>query len=276
MAKDEGVGRYRDDPRRNLSWFVPGRPTPFAGGQNERAWKEAIARHVPASGQESIHHAVSVEFALNAAREGTRSSDLDNLLDPVLSVVVNRLGWCGGRRPNLAWVRAEKAYRGTNGARIALERGSPMWPPLGIGRAVVDGSYGGDLPRSARDETFAGWVRAAAIGTVRTYAAVRLTFATATVNLGETATGPVKPLLDCLWPVLGGTPAAPEDWRIRVLLLEKGASGVGVEVWAAEMPISCHDADCPAVDGQPCYRLERLARRPIDAVGLKPFFGRDL
>jgi hypothetical protein len=162
------------------------------------------------------------------------------LLDPVLSVVVNRLGWCGGRRPNLARIRAQKDYRGPSGARVTLERGPPTWPPAGVGAVVVDGSYGGDLPRSARDETFAGWVPAVAIGTVRTRAAVRLTFSTPTVNLGEAATGPVKPLLDCLWPVLGGTPVAPEDWRVRVLLLEKGVEGEGVGVWVAEMPAALH------------------------------------
>jgi hypothetical protein len=240
MDKGEQIGDYHDDTGRHLSWFVAGRPTPFAGGQNERDWKEAIARHVPASGQEPSYDAVSVEFFLSEAREGTRGSDLDNLLDPVLSVVVNRLGWCGGRRPNLRWIRAEKDYRRSSGARVTLEHGSPTWPPVGVGPVVVDGSYGGDLPRSARDETFAGWVRAVAIGTIQGRAAVRLTFATPTINLGEAATGPVKPLLDCLWPVLGGNPVAPEDWRIGVLLLEKGAGQEGVELWVAEMPATLH------------------------------------
>jgi hypothetical protein len=180
----------------------------------------------------SEREAITVEFSLSGAQEGGRASDLDNLLDPVFSVVINRLGWCGGRRPNLRWIAAEKTYRSPTGARITLESGSPSWPRTEAGDVLLHDLYEGSLPRAATDTDFANWVRAAQIRRVEGKVAVRLSFAILKVNLGEIATGPVKPLLDGLWPVLGGNPAAPHDWRVGALLLEKEAAvnGVAVEV----------------------------------------------
>ena len=49
-----------------------------------------------------------------------------------------------------------------------------------------------------------------------------------------TMEGPVKPLIDALWPVLGGTSHAPADHRIRDLRVTRSASpggGAEVAVW---------------------------------------------
>ena len=55
------------------------------------------------------------------------------------------------------------------------------------------------------------------------------------MNLGDSATGVVKSTIDCLYPLLGGTTGAPDDWKVDNLLGEKGApdapaEGVLIEV----------------------------------------------
>lgn len=42
--------------------------------------------------------------------------------------------------------------------------------------------------------------------------------------------GPIKPLIDALWPLLGGVSGRPADHRIRDLRVVSGAGMVGVEV----------------------------------------------
>lgn len=216
-----------------------GAPTPFAGGENERLWKQAIAERVPPcpGGSNTSAH---IRFVLQPEQDGSTGGDLDNLLDPILSVLVNKLGWCGGRRPTLQWVAASKRFTREAGAHIEVGGDEPPWPPASAGPVVLDGDYAGPLPRSATAPEFADWVRGhmAAVLADDDRAAVRLSFASDTVNLGEIATGTVKPLIDGLWPLLGGSPAAPEDWRVRALHIEKGVEAQqGVAVRVAQLPI---------------------------------------
>ncbi len=219
-------------------WFVPGQPTPFAGQERERVWKEAIAAHTPVPATDS-HTGLTVRFVMTGAQDGGRGGDLDNLLDPVLSVVVNRLGYCGGRRPNLKWLAASKQFAEATGAEIDLGARRPAWSPESAREELLDGIYDGPLPKSATDSVFADWVRARISADLDDgRVAVRLQFAAQSVNLGEVATGKVKPLIDGLWPLLGGTPRSPEDWRIRVLLLEKGVQVAGeVSVSVYSLPV---------------------------------------
>ncbi len=42
------------------------------------------------------------------------------------------------------------------------------------------------------------------------------------MNLGDIATGKVKSIIDCLYPVIGGNMGSPEDWRIDILEVTKG------------------------------------------------------
>ena len=48
--------------------------------------------------------------------------------------------------------------------------------------------------------------------------AVTLEFGTSAINLGDIATGPVKSVIDNLYPIVGGTRGAPDDWRIEPLI----------------------------------------------------------
>jgi hypothetical protein len=58
-----------------------------------------------------------------------------------------------------------------------------------------------------------------------------LRFGDAGVPIGDFGfDGPIKPLIDALWPMLGGEPHRPADHRIRDLRVERGGGFEGVEV----------------------------------------------
>ena len=88
-------------------------------------------------------------------------------------------------------------------------------------------TWHGPLPRSARDDVFADWVRDKMTGVVEAShdVAVDLRFS-GPVNLGDVATGRIKNVLDCLYPVLGGSPGAPNDSVITSLEATREDAGV--------------------------------------------------
>jgi hypothetical protein len=105
----------------------------------------------------------------------------------------------------------------------------------------LDAVYPGSLPRPGNIDEYAAWVkdqlwmsrRAHSCGPYGTsrgaYAspAVRqrrfaIDLASEAINLGGIATGPVKTLIDGMWPILGGRPGAPDDGRITALVVRKG------------------------------------------------------
>jgi hypothetical protein len=55
---------------------------------------------------------------------------------------------------------------------------------------------------------------------------VSLEFGGSRVNIGNVATGPVKSVIDCLQPILGGRFGNPDDHRIVLLLVSKRAPGL--------------------------------------------------
>lgn len=66
--------------------------------------------------------------------------------------------------------------------------------------------------------------------------AIRFQFSSEKVNIGNIASGSVKSLIDCLYPILGGRLGAPDDWRVDILQVEKGVQGllsdsVRISIW---------------------------------------------
>ena len=131
------------DPWVGLSreWFVDRRPTPFAGGENERRWKAALQDQSPSAVGIPTASNLQVRFILSAAQDGRPGSDLDNLLEPVLSVAVNKLGWAGGRRPNLTQISASKTFGECAGAYVRVGTTRVVWPPEPEERVLLDDVY---------------------------------------------------------------------------------------------------------------------------------------
>jgi hypothetical protein len=210
---------------------VPGAPVTFAGGAREKRWKQAVEAAVPLAISDTQFTGLAINFAIPDARK----QDLDNLSEPVLSVVVNRLGWFAGRRPNLQWLALRKAVAHELGCWISPLSSPPVdWLPAH--EMMVDETYAALLPSSATTPGLAEWIdkRCRSAGDCRY--AVRLRFGDR-LNLGDVATGVVKPIIDCMWPIWGGSAKAPDDWRVDQLLLQRECDevppgAVGIRVWS--------------------------------------------
>ncbi len=205
------------------TFAVPGVPATFATAR-EAAWREALSRHIPPAGNIPASSHMAIEFRVPNDLRAGHPFDLDNLCEPVFSVVINQLGYCGGGRPNLRSWFATRSINPDAGCTISFT--APAESPHLPGRVLVSDTYQGSLPKSARDTVVAEWLQrnqSPAPPQFNSRFAVALRFGSDHVNIGDIATGKVKSLIDNLFPVVGGTAGAPEDWRINVLDVEKGA-----------------------------------------------------
>lgn len=165
--------------------------------------------------------------------------DLDNLLDPVFSVVINSRGWFGGRRPNLRWVAARKSSARETGVYVAVLADPPdLWVEPHV-EAGLDDVYPDHLPSSAAVQDYSTWVQSHMVrplpgGPV----GIAIDFADNHVNLGDVGTGRAKVLIDGMWPVLGGQHGRPDDGRVAALIMRKGISDLGgtVAIKAVRLP----------------------------------------
>ena len=218
------MNRVGLDDHLPVPWSVSGSPVGYSFGAAEQEWKAQIKAVVPAAPRTHAGTGLLAGFHVLPPTSRMPGFDLDNLLDPVLSAVINGRGWFGGRRPNLCWVAAQKEVSAAMpGLRLAvLEQVPRLWIAAG---AVVglNGVYRGELPASSAVEEYAAWVRRHMLRRlVRGNVGVGLDFADERVNLGDVATGKAKVLIDGLWPILGGSRGAPDDRRVAALIMRKG------------------------------------------------------
>jgi hypothetical protein len=130
-------------------WLVEGIPVGYSSGAAERAWKGQIMATDPGAPVTHAGDGLFADFRIPPPTARSPGYDLDNLLDPVFSVVINGRGWFGGRRPNLRWVAARKGSADKTGVYLAVLAGLP--DPWVESRAEVglDDVYRDSLPSSA-------------------------------------------------------------------------------------------------------------------------------
>ena len=222
----------------NHEFWVQGNPATFAT-KGERPWKETLAKTLPKYSLDLQERGLILEFNLSDLMPHGQPLDVDNLCEPVFSILVNGKGWFNGKRPNLQWWVASKKQKIPTGCRITLASRSP--PSIQIPQQLIfDDYFTGLLPRSARDLTIPKWIYDRMTNTsIRKYSSyfVRLIFGDVWLNIGEIATGVVKSTIDCLYPIIGGAVGYPEDWRIETLQIEKGRQddsnkGLQISIWA--------------------------------------------
>jgi len=214
------VGTPTDTGRPSISLSISGTPATFATAR-EKPWRAALERAIPQHSGGACPSGVRLWFTVEGTLRGGQPFDLDNLCEPVFSVLVNKKRYFGGARTNIAWWSAHRAVEAAPGCRIELA--DLPAAPESIDRPVFDGVYTGEFPRAASDTRIADWLQASA-GQQRGRGgrfAVALRFGSARINLGDIATGPVKSIIDNLFPIVGGVVQAPEDWRIDRLVVIK-------------------------------------------------------
>jgi len=204
-------------------FWIPGIPATFATAA-EKVWREALDWAIPQVPGGRTFTGVELAFSVEGDLRGGQPYDLDNLCEPVFSALVNRKRWFDGRRQNIQWWLATRTLASPIGCRLRLAATPLDRAPRG--KPLFSGIYRGEFPRGASDTRIADWLRAAGISAPRHRSrfAVSLEFGSAAINLGDIATGPVKSVIDNLFPIVGGVMQAPEDWRIARLRVHKGVS----------------------------------------------------
>ncbi len=221
-------------------FWIAGEPATFAT-KRERPWKEAIRQAVPDGEACCQSGGMLLDFQVQSRQRGNQPFDIDNMCEPVFSAMINQLGWLGGRRPNLMWFRARRLLKAPAGCAARLEQGdAPEFQPDGYRLAFRD-VYVAPLPKSGTAPELPAWLTElpGVPSATNESVSIKLSFAGTKMNLGDIATGTVKSTIDCLYPLLGGTAGAPDDWKVNALQCEKGAAGapaegVLIEVWSGE------------------------------------------
>jgi hypothetical protein len=155
---------------------------------------------------------IDLEFHLHLTDGDPRVPDVDNLCEPEFSVLVNKLGWFGGKRPNICWWRARKIFGEKSGCKMRLFSGSPPrfhWKP---NQLIMDSVFKQSFLLSS------SIMRSSTLLSNWRYHLL-LQFGDSSLNLGDIATGVTKAIIDRIFP-------HPHDKWIIDLQVEKGVSNV--------------------------------------------------
>lgn len=205
------------------SIWIPGTPATFAT-KGEIPWKSLMADALP----ENISgDGIRLEFVLPMGDPWKKIVDVDNLCEPVFSVAINQKGWLGGKRPNMVYWEASKSFGEKPGIEISIV---PQEIIQGKNsETIMDAVYEGPLPTGGKSPEIPEWLQTIFHGEksgTKDHLAASLQFANSKINIGDIATGPVKSIIDCLYPIIGGKSGAPDDWKIDRLRVEKGVGGI--------------------------------------------------
>ena len=221
-----------------MNFWIEGTPATFATAK-EPVWKRALARQIPLPSLKERETGLILNFILRSLAPWGHPLDIDNLCEPVFSVLVNQRGWFRGKRPNVQWWLATKEKGDEPGCMITIS--TEAAPPTPDSSPEWSETYVGPLPSSARSPEVAEWAHRVrhkhAPEWIPQRCALSLRFSHVAINLGDIATGPVKAFVDCLYPLLGGHVGAPEDHRIASLTVAKGRAqqpgdSVSVRLWS--------------------------------------------
>lgn len=225
-----------------VSFQVAGHPATFATG-GEKRWKKTLFDGISAPSMTGREAGLTARFVLATMAPNGMPLDIDNLCEPLFSVLVNRVRWFGGKRQNIKWWSASKEMGENHGCYVTIS--SAPSPPAWDRPPVFTGVFGGAMPRRGRDPAPAEWCHELMRGGMRLPCdgalSCALAFGSGRINLGDISSGVIKSLIDCLYPLWGGVVCAPADHRIDLLTAARAIPGVplnavNVEVWDLVRP----------------------------------------
>ena len=203
-------------------WFVPGEPAVWLGS-GEKDWKLKVGEMV-ALGSSTPPEALALEFRVRSFLRAGQPFDLDNMVTPVFEALL------GPRRSPLrsalALWSASRIEDTSPGLRLLFQQRVAPFPAVDA-TLVLDVTLRGRLPVDSRDggtEFVAGLREGLGDWSPRKLHrfAVEVRFGDDTSDITWVAEHPIKPVVDCLFPVLGGTPGAPDDWKVHALRVSRG------------------------------------------------------
>lgn len=209
-----------------LELWISGKPVPFATSL-EKEWKAIMEASIPEAKPNSTlkERGILLYFHLKSEENRGKFFDLDNLVEPVLSLLVNRKKYFQGARKNILWWYARKVIDEREGLKLAIVSGDP--PSFGRDRKLIYHGFCDYTFRSGEYHDLMNLLKTKVhqpiAMTNETRIALYLRFPDR-INLGDISCGAVKRVIDSLYPLIGGRRSAPADWKIEELLVEKISS----------------------------------------------------
>lgn len=214
-------------------YWIGGFPATYSTGR-EKPWKQRLNQAL--SGKQYHENTIDLQFVFTKDNYEKRPYDIDNLCEPVSAVLTSSLRWFSGSRRNISLWTARKHIGKEQGLLIRDTNSSILTPS---NMPLFNEVYGGALPTRATDDGLPLWIKNLGEFKVGKKCSVRLTFQNMPVNIADISTGNVKSIIDCLYPILGGGPKAPNDRIIEMLTVERVSSndempGVRIAVWEGQ------------------------------------------
>jgi len=223
---------------KQISFYVHGEPSSFSTAR-EKPWKMNLEQQLPSRDQNGFEKGLVIDFHLESMTINGHYFDVDNLCEPVFSVLINNKGWFNGKRPNIQWFRASKIKDKKSGCNFRLTASKEPERNIDFKNTIFDKIYSGNLPKSATDDEFISWSKQNSTGIKYSPSIyLNIEFGGKKINLGDIATGRIKSIIDCLYPVIGGNKGAPTDWKIDILDVQKGVTTIpegSVRILLAEL-----------------------------------------
>ena len=106
--------------------WISGVPATFAT-KGEQPWKEMLRESIEESAGE-YYQGMKLKFILPTMAPNNNPLDLDNLCEPVFSVLINNRSYFGGKRSNVIWWQAEKMIGEPTGLELILDSSDSIDP----------------------------------------------------------------------------------------------------------------------------------------------------
>ena len=213
--------------------WIKGRPATFAT-KAEQPWKEQILAQM----EGALHQtdSLDLEFRLPESMFLMDGYDLDNLCEPVFTVLTSKMGWYGRKQTNIRSWRAVKKSDTDSG--LWVKQVQDVDVSIDPSSVVFDAKYDGRLPKRARDPEIPDWLfKLGEVPKVHGVCGLALIFVNINLSIASLSDGLVKHVIDCLYPVLGGRIGYPADHKITELIVKREKTDenvryVRIVVWA--------------------------------------------
>ncbi len=215
----------------DCAYWINGFPATFATSR-EKIWKIQLFKAL--SDKQYSDNSIDLKFTFTEENYNKHQFDIDNLCEPVFAVLTNPLGWFSGKRTNIELWTARKCIGKNQGLLIQNINSGTQLAPNTI--PLFDKVYNGLLPNKATDGAIPLWISSFGQFKPIKKCSVRLRFENTPVSIATISSGKVKPIIDCLYPIIGGLPGAPKDEIIEMLTVERISnnthiSAVRITIW---------------------------------------------
>jgi hypothetical protein len=200
-------------------YWVSGFPATFATSR-EKVWKQQLCHALPQA--QHYESSISLQFVFTKDNYEKYQFDIDNLCEPVFAVLTSSLHWFSGARRNISLWTATKYIGNEQGLLIrSINSSLPLTPDK---TPLFDEVYYGALPTRATDNDIPLWIMGLGQFKAPKKCSVRLVFENTPLSIATISTGKVKPIIDCLYPIIGGAQGTPKDEIIETLTVERVSS----------------------------------------------------